>query len=271
MLHSELAIYPGWDYLIGRTQHAAPPLLSKTLHQFVIPDSRVSKKHFRIYSVIYEQKSNYDTQSESLPPLIYCEDLESSNGTYINGELIGIIGKERVPHLLCDGDVIELTPNWIFRFQQSSHRMIFPSSRQTRDMQVRRLFSQNVAFIDLFQHFADRYAVSDRILGSGQFGNVYLSKDLSSNRQIACKIIDLDSAIRSVAEDRPNRSESGRPAHSAVYHRKKVLLEIEILSKLSHVSSIPMRRDSLLTSAAEYHQHQKGILFSPFFVCMSSR
>jgi pSer/pThr/pTyr-binding forkhead associated (FHA) protein len=121
-----------------------PPLPGKTLKQFAIHDERISKRHFRIYSVIYEQKNNFDTQSESLPPLIYCEDLESSNGTYINGDLIGIIGKEKVAHLLCDGDVIELRPNWKFTFQQSNHQMIFPTSVQAKDMEV----CHGLTFID---------------------------------------------------------------------------------------------------------------------------
>ena len=105
----------------------------------MIHDVRVSKKHFRVYSIIYEQKKNDDTETPELPPLVYCEDLESSNGTYVNGHLIGIIGKEKVAHLLCDGDVIEIRPSWKFTFHQSNHHMIFPTSTQSRDMEVCRL------------------------------------------------------------------------------------------------------------------------------------
>ena len=136
LLPADLAIYPGWDILVGREHHDMPPMPGKTLKQFAIHDARISKRHFRIYSIIYEQNHGCDTQSESLPPLIYCEDLESSNGTYVNGDLIGIIGKEKVAHLLCDGDVMELRPNWKFTFQQSNHQMIFPSSLQSKDIEV---------------------------------------------------------------------------------------------------------------------------------------
>ena len=122
---------------MGREFHHGKPTPRKTFKQFAIHDGRVSKKHFRIYSIIYEAKNSYDSQLETFPPLLYCEDLESSNGTYVNGDLIGIIGKERVPYLLCDGDVIEIRPNWKFTFQQSNHRMIFPTSVQSRDMEVR--------------------------------------------------------------------------------------------------------------------------------------
>lgn len=102
----------------------------------MIHDDRVSKKHFRIYSIIYEQKKNHETQTPELPPLIYCEDLESSNGTYVNDILIGIMGKEKIARLLCDGDVVEIRPSWKFTFHQSNHHMIFPTSTQTRDMAV---------------------------------------------------------------------------------------------------------------------------------------
>jgi hypothetical protein len=70
---------------------------------------------------------------------------------------------------------------------------------------------------------------------------VYLAKELSTNKQIACKVVDLDIAMRSVAETRPERPVTGvlwkSGVDSARKQRKKVLLEIEILSKLSHVGS----------------------------------
>ena len=136
-LHPEFAIYPGDEIRVGREFQLEPPTPRQTLKNFAIHDGRVSRRHFRIYSIIYEQKKSYETQTEQLPPLVYCEDLESSNGTWVNGLLIGIIGKEKVPHLLCDGDVIEIRPDWRFTFHQSNHQMIFPTSVQSRDMEVR--------------------------------------------------------------------------------------------------------------------------------------
>jgi hypothetical protein len=131
----EIPLYPGEEIRIGRESHLQPPTYRRTFQNYVIDDGRVSKKHFRVYSIIYEQK-NDDTETAELPPLVYCEDLESSNGTYVNGHLIGIIGKEKVAHLLCDGDVVEIRPSWKFTFHQSNHHMIFPTSTQSRDMEV---------------------------------------------------------------------------------------------------------------------------------------
>jgi pSer/pThr/pTyr-binding forkhead associated (FHA) protein len=53
-----------------------------------------------------------------LPPLVYCEDLESSNGTFVNETFIGSRFSRQRAYLLSDGDVINLRPNWAFQFKQ---------------------------------------------------------------------------------------------------------------------------------------------------------
>lgn len=91
----------------------------------------MSKQHFRIYSVLYEK-----AHRATVPPLVYCEDLESLNGTYVNDVLIGKIGQERIGHLLCDGDVIEIRPFWKFRFHQTIPELIVRSKREWEDLKV---------------------------------------------------------------------------------------------------------------------------------------
>jgi serine/threonine protein kinase len=56
--------------------------------------------------------------------------------------------------------------------------------------------------------------VSDRLLGSGGYANVYLAKDLVFPKQLACKIVKID-------EDQEKR--------------KAAIREAKILSRLSHV------------------------------------
>jgi pSer/pThr/pTyr-binding forkhead associated (FHA) protein len=75
-------------------------------------DSRVSKCHFRIYTVLFDQNNC------NIQPMVYCEDLESLNGTYVNDSLIGKLNYRRPPCLLSDGDVIAIKPNWKFHFRQ---------------------------------------------------------------------------------------------------------------------------------------------------------
>jgi pSer/pThr/pTyr-binding forkhead associated (FHA) protein len=74
----------------------------------------VSRVHFRLYSVIYD-----DDLMAEYPPVIYCEDRQSSNGTYVNDTLIGTYTSPRSPYLLNDGDVISIRPNWTFQFHQT--------------------------------------------------------------------------------------------------------------------------------------------------------
>lgn len=100
----------------------------------------VSKQHFRIYAIIYDAE-----KLEEYPPSIYCEDLESRNGTYVNDVLIGILGNERIGHLLVDGDLIEIQPDWKFRFHQ-------PRSRTTSHMSLPEIEVQVCHLIILFWH-----------------------------------------------------------------------------------------------------------------------
>lgn len=96
-----------------------------------INDDYISKLHFRIYSIIYEQN-----KKSNLQPLIYCEDLESTNGTYINDNCIGMIGHERIGYLLSNGDQIELRPCWQFRFYQPSHPSMILDNKKLEELQV---------------------------------------------------------------------------------------------------------------------------------------
>lgn len=70
------------------------------------------------------------------PPFIYCQDLGSTNGTYID-ELL--IGNERLvgsPRILNDGDVISIRPYWFFRFHQKLDNQRGFDSLQTKEIEV---------------------------------------------------------------------------------------------------------------------------------------
>lgn len=75
--------------------------------------SIVSGSHFRIYSILYD-----DERVAEFPPLVYCEDQCSTNGTYVNDVLIGKLSSPGSPFLLSDGDVITIRPHWAFVFHQ---------------------------------------------------------------------------------------------------------------------------------------------------------
>lgn len=91
----------------------------------------MSKQHFQVYSIIYEIG-----KEEEFPPKVYILDLESSNGTYLNNKLIGILGKERKGHILNDGDIIRIKPFWSFQFRQRMQRAEAWDTEEQEDFEV---------------------------------------------------------------------------------------------------------------------------------------
>lgn len=94
------------------------------------------------------------------------------------------------------------------------------------------------------QYFQDRYAISDRVLGGGFYGVVYLAHEVNTQKQVACKIIDLKAAAQQLS--RPQTT-SARMWDDEVVQlenaaRQKVLREIRILAQLSHVGPFFPRR-----------------------------
>ena len=79
--------------------------------QFVISDPSISKKHLRIYSVVYDNDN-----PKEVDVLVYAEDL-SSNGTYWNGSLVG---RGNGGFLLSQDDKLKLAPNVFLDFQASN-------------------------------------------------------------------------------------------------------------------------------------------------------
>lgn len=81
------------------------------------------------------------------------------------------------------------------------------------------------------------------MLGSGIFGRVYLANDVLTQTQVACKIVDLRrKALEPDGHDTPLDGAHKMEVQSFVEQekgvseaRKKLIREIEILSKLSHV------------------------------------
>ena len=88
------------------------------------------------------------------------------------------------------------------------------------------------------QHFKDRFDVSDRVLGQGSYGAVYLANEVATSRQVACKIVDIDLA----ADQLTNESGSdvlvegwNERLRRLARGKELVMREVRILSRLSHV------------------------------------
>jgi pSer/pThr/pTyr-binding forkhead associated (FHA) protein len=93
-------IRQGWSYL------------TNCCSQYVINDPSISKKHLRIYSVVYDNDN-----PDEVDVLVYAEDL-SSNGTYWNGSLIG---QGNGGFLLSLGDMLKVASNVFLEFQVPAH------------------------------------------------------------------------------------------------------------------------------------------------------
>ncbi|KAH7001996.1 kinase-like domain-containing protein [Ilyonectria destructans] len=131
------------------------------------PDYSVSRNHCEVYVITYEPTINY----------IYVRDRKSSNGTYVNGDLIGIGPRISPGYLLQDGDSIEIRPYWTFVVVQER-----PPPRHDLD-------SLQLEESKLFE---DKYVLTNRCLGQGAEAVVHLAIDTVTKKQLVCKLVNLD-------------------------------------------------------------------------------
>ncbi|RDW89508.1 hypothetical protein BP6252_01540 [Coleophoma cylindrospora] len=213
---SDISLYAREEVNFGRSPEC----------NYMIVNTLVSKHHFRIYSIVYEDTSSDELASDTdtHEPLIFCEDLESRNGTFVNGNLIGKFGNERIGYLLSNDDVIEIRPHWTFRFMQRGTQAPLPLPWRAQA-----------------KYFASSYKISERSIGSGCTGTVYLAKDLSTSKQLACKIINRSLALEAFLPSAVSAADpEGVPGASV--RSSKVMREIEILSQLSHPNVINLKQ-----------------------------
>ncbi|KAM5358969.1 hypothetical protein ACJZ2D_014831 [Fusarium nematophilum] len=188
-----LELLPIWDQeilKIGRDPG------SNTLAVENDDEFMVSRNHCEVYVVVYEPTVNH----------VYVRDRKSCNGTFVNGQLIGS-GPEISPgYLLQHGDVIEIQPSRV----QGIFGMTPLVSDQTVDISM--------------QHFAHRYEVTDYCLGRGAEAVVCLAKDVSTGKQLVCKLVNLAKIQGKNSEEDIRRK----------------FQEADILRQLRHASSMPM-------------------------------
>jgi serine/threonine protein kinase len=96
-------------------------------------------------------------------------------------------------------------------------------------------------YLIYMQQFDDQYTVSDRVLGKGQYGAVFLADEVATFKQVACKIVDLQLAAKEITENVQLEGNGSNWAESILRIREGknlVMREINILSQLSHVSPL---------------------------------
>ncbi|OAG38317.1 hypothetical protein AYO21_07437 [Fonsecaea monophora] len=152
-------IYPNREIVIGRDNDRC---------QYVLNDPYISKRHLRVYTVVYENDGPCEIDT-----LVYAEDL-SQNGTYWNGSLIG---KGNGGFLLSDNDVLRLSRQTYLIFSATSSGAAKENFDHTQEAEMAK--------------FGKDYVLTDRLLGAGTFGRVYMAIEQIARRQVACKVVDL--------------------------------------------------------------------------------
>ncbi|KAK9456110.1 kinase-like domain-containing protein [Dipodascopsis uninucleata] len=129
----------------------------------VISHSAVSNEHFTIYSVVFDETNT---------PLVYCQD-RSRNGTFFNGRTIG----KGHSVLLSNLDRIEIRHACSIVFHQDNERTLLDLILRDDSKEM------------------PEYEISQRVIGKGTFGKVFLATSRLRARQLACKIIETNGAI----------------------------------------------------------------------------
>ena len=144
--------------------------------------------------------------------MVYCEDRGSTNGTWVNGRCI----ENGKSVLLLDGDIVGISGDVCFRFTASQTRKPAPLDEQSKQDQDRLRWP---------------YRLTDRVLGSGGFGKVYLAVDRNGD-QVACKVVDMEAPPTTTV----TRSEGG-----GVPSWERALREVDILMTVSHPNVIDIK------------------------------
>ncbi|KAF2263899.1 kinase-like protein [Lojkania enalia] len=167
---SHVEIFGNEEFYLGRN-----PALCRQYWS----DSYISNKHLRIHCVLYEQDPIAD-----IPPFVYATDV-STNGTYLkksNSECSssqgrGIrMGRNKGAFLLDNGDELQISDSVTLIYR--SLIQVDPVELTPTQVQEKRLFSS-------------RYLITRRVLGIGGYGRVMVGINQKTQRQLACKVIDL--------------------------------------------------------------------------------
>lgn len=103
------------------------------------------------------------------------------------------IDRKNGAYLLNDGDQLRIS-NCVTLIY---HSIIQPQQEELSDTQeqeaqvCRSAVCASGNVIDYLQHFSSRYEIRNRVLGSGGFGKVLVAIHRKTQRQLACKIVDL--------------------------------------------------------------------------------
>jgi hypothetical protein len=118
-------ILPNQTVLVGRDE---------ARNHVAFADPVVSRSQLEIFSIIVDDEYSH-------PPLVFVRDRGSSNGTAVNGQIIGKGAKLTASRLLEDGDIITIGPHPHLRLRYTRLANARPSYSlshlQRREVKVR--------------------------------------------------------------------------------------------------------------------------------------
>ncbi|KAK4114189.1 kinase-like protein [Canariomyces notabilis] len=162
-LEGDFLILPNKTVSVGRDDAA---------NDVVLPDLRVSRCQLEIFCIIVDEECKH-------APLVFVRDRGSSNGTCVNGQLIGKGTRLSRAKLLEDGDVITIGTHPDLTLKYSSLLHMQPSYTlsplQRKEVEL----------------FKDRYIISSRTIGDGGHALVFLGTEVETGQQVVCKVHDI--------------------------------------------------------------------------------
>jgi len=143
-------------------------------------DPTISNRHLRIHCILYEKDCVSDIR-----PFVYATDV-STNGTFLrknNAECLSsqgkggvLMGRDNGSFLLDEQDELKIAESVTLIY----HEMETATDHQLTITQKREK-----------QIFASRYLVTGRLLGKGGYGKVLVGIHQKTQRQLACKVVNL--------------------------------------------------------------------------------
>ncbi|KAI4278763.1 MAG: hypothetical protein L6R35_006076, partial [Caloplaca aegaea] len=198
--------------------------------QIVLRDQTISNVHLRIYSIRYDS---------GVEPFVYAENL-SPNGVEWLRQRNGVWEAFPIPNgkaiLLSNGEKLRLCDRTVFKFETrlpESQLLTSTQLQEKEDPDCRQVL-ERAAFDNLF-------TMTDRKLGSGVSGRVFMVVDRMRRRQMACKTIQLRKCHK---DSGPNTS--GFPTELVMRRNSltKIWKEVDLLKDLSHVKSYSISGDA---------------------------
>lgn len=195
-----------------------------------VTDMTISTHHLRFWCVMYESDSE-----DQVAPMVYVRVL-SANNVHLSTSLrkdrstTDVLSNTTPDILLNHGDVLHLSEKITVRFQ--THSCYAVQSGNLTGEQMMEL-----------EHFDHQYEVTDRRLGIGAFGSVFVAVKQSNRRQVACKIIGASTALQSEVTCIDNGSHALPPySETQVKDRRDRSREFMVLKDLCHPNIITLEK-----------------------------